>query len=237
MHLDDHVVVVHKPSGLLVHRSNIDKYETEFLVQRLRDQIGQQVFPVHRLDKPTSGLMVLALNKDAARHLAEQFEQRQVSKVYMAIVRGYVEDQLINYPLKEEFDKMTDSLALQTKPPQDAVTELVTLGQIELPFPVARYQSGRFSIVKLFPKTGRKHQLRRHLSHLRHPIVGDSTHGDGKQNRYARAHMKLDRLGLIASELSFMHPTVNKMLSFKTQIDDDLQYAFDLFNHEGFITN
>ena len=105
LYQDEHIVVVHKPSGLLVHRSNIDRHETVFLIQQLRDQIGQQVFPVHRLDKPTSGLMVLALHKTAARELSNSFTEKQVSKAYIAIVRGYVSNQVIDYPLKEEQDK------------------------------------------------------------------------------------------------------------------------------------
>jgi tRNA pseudouridine65 synthase len=154
----------------------------------------------------------------------------------MAIVRGYVDDQTIDYPLKEELDKMTDSMATQNKPAQEAVTDVITLGHLELPYPVSRYQSGRFSLLKLLPKSGRKHQLRRHLSHIRHPIIGDTSHGDGKQNRYAKEHLQLNRLCLIASELHFTHPTTSEMLSFTTDLDDDLQYAFDLFRPVSFKT-
>lgn len=227
---DDDIVVVHKPSGLLVHRSAIDKHETQFLVQSLRDQIGQNVFPVHRLDKPTSGLMVLALNKYSARTLTQHFENRITYKEYLALVRGYVDDQDIDYALKEQADKMTDSLAQQNKPAQHAHTQLKLIEKVELQIPLGRYQTARFSLVKLIPKTGRKHQIRRHMAHIRHPILGDTTHGDGKQNSFARDHLGLHRLALIANVLAFPHPVSAELLSFSTDIDDDLTGAFSIFD-------
>ncbi len=229
LYLDQDVVVVHKPSGLLVHRSAIDRHETRFLLQMLRDQIGQHVYPVHRLDKPTSGLMVLALHKQAATRLTSSFTERQTKKSYLAVVRGYVNDQVIDYPLKELHDKMTDHLADKDKSAQDAVTQLKLIDTVEVPEPVGRYASARFSLVKLFPRTGRKHQLRRHMAHIRHPILGDTTHGDGKQNKFARSYLNLNRLALIADELSFPHPTSNECQQFTTDIDDDLKRVFGLF--------
>lgn len=232
LYKDEHIVVVHKPSGLLVHRSKIDRYETVFLMQELRNQIDQQVFPVHRLDKPTSGVMVMALNSNTARLLSEMFAEKQVHKTYLAIVRGYLEDQIIDYPLKEELDKISDKLADPNKEAQSAITEVKVLAKAELPFPVSRYNTGRFSVVKLTPLTGRKHQLRRHLAHIRHPIIGDTSHGDGKQNQYARKHLHLNRLGLLASELSFKHPVTAQEMSFATALDEDLKQAFAVFDKQ-----
>lgn len=229
LYKDDDIIVVHKPSGLLVHRSAIDKYETEFLVEQLREQIGLRVFNVHRIDKPTSGLMVLALNKHSAQKLSLSFQAHKVSKEYLAIVRGYTQDQVIDYALKEKLDKMTDNNANQNKAAQAAISELSTLATIELGIPLGRYQSARFSLVKLVPKTGRKHQLRRHMAHIRHPIVGDTTHGDGKQNRFARTHLGLTRLALLASKLSFPHPVSGKILHFTAELDKDLEKAFSVF--------
>lgn len=230
LYIDQDIVVVHKPSGLLVHRSTIDKHETRFLLQILRDQIGQHVYPVHRLDKPTSGLMVLALNKQAAITLTQSFTARETEKSYLAVVRGYVTDQIIDYPLKEIHDKMTDQLADKDKGAQDAITHLQQLATAEVNQPVGRYASARYSLVSLHPKSGRKHQLRRHMAHIRHPILGDTTHGDGKQNKFARRYLNLHRLALIAYTLSFPHPTTNEYLQFNTEIDDDLQGVFELFN-------
>lgn len=227
---DEHLIVVHKPSGLLVHRSKIDKYETRFLLQSLRDQIGKKVYPVHRLDKPTSGLIVFALDSDCAQLMTEQFTNKQVKKTYLAVVRGYVDNQIIDYPLKEQLDKMTDSLAQQNKEAQGAITKLSKIKHIELPIPVGRYQQARFSLVRLEPHTGRKHQLRRHLAHIRHPILGDTTHGDGTQNKFARAHLSLHRLALIANTIEFTHPYTTEALALKSNIDSDLGAAFTMFD-------
>lgn len=227
---DKSMVVVHKPPGLLVHRSAIDKYETEFLVQQLRDQIGQQVFVVHRLDKPTSGLMVLALDKPSARAISTSFAERQTYKEYMAIVRGYATPQIIDYALKEKLDKMTDAKANKNKEAQEAISEVVLMATTEIDKPAGRYASARFSVVKLIPKTGRKHQLRRHMAHVNHPIVGDTTHGDGKQNQFARTHLDVNRLALVATKLSVPHPVSNELMTFTTQIDDDLKPVFSIFD-------
>jgi tRNA pseudouridine65 synthase len=227
---DADIIVVHKPSGLLVHRSDIDKHETMFLLQLLRDQIQQQVFPVHRLDKPTSGLMVLALNKDSARTLSQSFAQRTTFKQYTAIVRGYTQAQIIDYPLKEMFDKMTDTQSSKDKPAKDAITRVEVLSTAEVQQPVGRYNSARYSAVRLSPDTGRKHQLRRHMSHIRHPIIGDTSHGDGKQNQFARSHLNVNRLALVATKLSIHHPISNELMTFTTQIDEDLQAAFSIFD-------
>ncbi len=227
---DEHIVVVHKPSGLLVHRSNIDKYETEFLLQTLRDQIGHLVYPVHRLDKPTSGLMVFGLSKQAAQVLTEAFTQKEVAKSYLAVVRGFVVDQIIDYPLKEQLDKMTDQLACQQKAPQDAVTAVKVLATTTVNKPVGRYEQARFSLVSLTPHTGRKHQLRRHMAHIRHPIIGDTTHGDGKQNQFGRVHLSLHRLALLASTLQFSHPVSGQNMQFEAELDQDLEGIWQIFN-------
>jgi len=234
---DKCMVVVHKPPGLLVHKSAIDKYETEFLVQQLRDQIGQAVFVVHRLDKPTSGLMVLALDKASARALSNAFAERQTYKEYLAVVRGYATPQYIDYALKEQLDKMTDAKANKNKDPQEAFTEVKVLATAELDIPAGRYSTARFSAVKLIPKTGRKHQLRRHMAHISHPILGDTTHGDGKQNKFARTNLQLNRLALVATKLSVPHPESAKIMKFTTHMDEDLKFAFSIFGDEVIVSD
>ncbi|WP_395344548.1 tRNA pseudouridine(65) synthase TruC [Ningiella sp. W23] len=227
---DEHIVVVHKPSGLLVHRSLIDKRETQFLVQQLRDQIGCYVYSVHRLDKPTSGLIVFALSSAVAKLLSFAFEQGEVSKCYHAIVRGYLHDaQVLDYPLVEDLDKMTDKLS-KANPAKQAITSIKPVEHFELPFPVSRYKTSRFTWVELKPRTGRKHQLRRHMAHLRHPIIGDTTHGDGRQNRYAREHLSLNRLALVATSLSFKHPLSHEPLTLSTELDEDVKQALFILN-------
>ena len=204
---DDSVVVINKPAGLLVHRSWIAREATEFAMQKLRDQIGQHVYPVHRLDRPTSGLLVFGKDAHSARLLSEQFAERGVSKGYHAIVRGYLGDGVLDYPLKEELDKIADKHAQQNKESQPAITEYRCVQQFELPVAVTeRHPTSRYSLMALSPKTGRKHQLRRHMAHLRHPIIGDTRHGDSRQNRYFREHHGLTRLLLAATSLAFRHP-------------------------------
>ena len=227
LYQDEHLVAVNKPSGLLVHRSMIDKTETEFALQLVRDQIGQYVYPVHRLDKPTSGVLVFALTKEMAKAMSELFKSRESHKEYIAIVRGYIDESgTIDYPLKEQFDKMTDSKVQTDKEPQEAVTEFKCLSSVELPYPVSRYKVARYSLVKLFPKTGRKHQLRRHMKHLFHPIVGDTTHGRGEHNKLFREKFDCHRLLLHASAISFVHPLSKQQMRIEAKIDEVFESLF-----------
>ena len=221
LYQDEYLVAVDKPAGMLVHRSFLDKHETLFVMQTLRNQLGQHVFPVHRLDRPTSGVLLFALSSEVARLLTEQHQQESWQKFYLAVVRGYVKEPLLlDYALKEQLDKVADKKARQDKIAQDARTAIWPLAQVELPFAVGRYPAARYSLVALQPQTGRKHQLRRHMSHLRHPIVGDTTHGDGKHNRLFSDHFGNERLLLIAKRLSIHHPITGSLLHFDAGIDD-----------------
>jgi tRNA pseudouridine65 synthase len=207
LYRDEHYIAVDKPAGLLVHRSRVDRSATRFALQMVRDQAGQHVYPVHRLDKPTSGVLVFALHPEAARRLSDAFAGRQVRKVYLAVVRGFVGDEdVIDYPLKEKLDKTTDGLADPDKPAQTAVTAYRRLGQVELDYAVSRYPTSRYSLVEAHPRTGRKHQLRRHFKHIFHPIIGDGKYGDYRHNRFFRMQLGCARMLLAAVELSFLHP-------------------------------
>ncbi|MDO1509670.1 MULTISPECIES: tRNA pseudouridine(65) synthase TruC [unclassified Neisseria] len=198
-------IAVNKPAGMLVHRSWLDSRETQFVMQTLRDQIGRRVYPVHRLDRPTSGVLLFALDSKSAHALAQQFAAQTVQKTYWAVVRGYLNGAgRIDYPLKEEADKIADPFADPDKPAQPAVTDYRCLAQTEQPFQsAARYPTSRYSWAELTPHTGRKHQLRRHMKHIFHPIVGDTTHGDTAQNRAVAAHTGTTRLMLHARSLTF----------------------------------
>lgn len=228
---DEHIVVINKSANLLVHRSWIDKYETRFAIQMLRDQIGQYVYPVHRLDKPTSGVLVFALSKDVARSLSNQMQESGFEKEYIAVVRGYTDNSgLIDYALKEVLDKMTDKKADKNKDAKKAVTEYEKLSQIELPFPVGKYETTRYSLLRLKLKTGRKHQLRRHMKHILHPIVGDTKYGRGEHNRFFREKFNCHRLLLHASELSFMHPIFKKKIICKAGLDESFTKVLEELN-------
>ncbi|CAK9885865.1 MAG: tRNA pseudouridine synthase C [Candidatus Erwinia impunctatus] len=230
LYQDDDLIAVNKPAGWLVHRSWLDRHETRFIMQTLRDQIGQHVFTVHRLDRPTSGVLLLGLSSDVARALAEQFEQHRIKKTYHALVRGWLEGEgTLDYPLREEQDKIADKYS-QEKPFKSAITRWRALEHIALPVPVSKYPTSRFSLVELIPETGRKHQLRRHMAHLRHPIIGDSAHGDLKQNRSAAIHFGMNRLMLHASQLTLDHPVTGQKVCLSAPLDPCWEEVMTCFN-------
>jgi tRNA pseudouridine65 synthase len=204
LYQDDAIVVVNKPSGLLVHRSPIDRHETRFAVQLLRDRLGRHVYPVHRLDKGTSGALAFALDKATAAALAEQFAGKHVRKTYVAVVRGWPPASgVIDHPLDAVQDAYAPAADAGPKPCR---TVYRTLAKVELPVRVDRYPTARYALVELEPETGRRHQLRRHLAHLSHPIVGDSTYGKGRHNRLFAERFGVRRLLLACVGLEFAHP-------------------------------
>ena len=231
LYQDEYLVAINKPSGLLVHKSPIDKHETRFALQLVRDQIGQYVHPVHRLDKPTSGVLLFALDTQIAKSMSELFRSSKVEKEYIAIVRGYTQERsMIDYPLKQMLDTKAQKLQGITKESQDAQTEYRRLEAIELPFPVSRYPVARYSLVKLFPKTGRKHQLRRHMKHIFHPIVGDTKHGRGEHNKLFREKFACHRLLLHSNRLKFTHPLSQKEIVIDAPLDDMFTGLCKTFN-------
>ena len=204
LYQDEHYVAVHKPAAMLVHRSAVDKTETRFCLQILRDQIGHSVHPCHRLDKPTSGVLLFALDKEAHQLGSRLFADKSVRKTYRAVVRGWMNEAgLIDHPLAYIPDGK--EYRGQSKP-QEAITEYRCLQQFELPKPVGPYDTARYSEVELFPGTGRMHQLRRHMKHVNHHIVGDTRYGDGVHNRFFREELDSHRLLLMAVELIWPHP-------------------------------
>ena len=219
LYQDEHLVVVNKPSGLLVHRSAIDCHENENAMKIVRDQLGQWVYPFHRLDKSTSGVLAFALDKEIARRMTQSFTDKKVIKTYLAVVRGYTrEEERIDHPIKER-NKMTDQRADKDKPAQEAITEYRRLATVELLHPVGRYETARYSLVQATPLTGRTHQIRRHMKHIFHPVVNDTTYGDGKHNDFFRTHFKCSRLLLHARELEFIHPGSGLKLRIQAPMD------------------
>jgi tRNA pseudouridine65 synthase len=227
---DEHLIAVNKPSGLLVHRSEIDRHETRFALQIVRDQIGQRVYPLHRLDKPTSGVLLFALSPEIARQASEQFSSHQIQKQYLAVVRGYAPEQgHIDHALKEELDKYTDKKARENKPPQEAQTDFQRLATIELPVEIERYPQSRYSMVLCQPKTGRKHQIRRHMKHISHPIIGDAKHGKGIHNRYFKEHLEAGRLLLHAAEMTITHPVHGAPITLTAPLDATMSNLLQRF--------
>lgn len=230
LYRDDHLVAIDKPAGLLVHPSWIDRHETRCAMMLLRDQLGQYVYPVHRLDKPTSGVLLFALSPEIARRLAEVFTDRQVEKRYLAVVRGFTDESgNIDHALKEKPDKVTDRRARPDKPPQPAVTEYRRLATLELPVRVDRYPSSRYSLVEARPLTGRKHQIRRHFKHLAHPIIGDSRYGKSSHNRLFAEQFACPRLLLAATRLMLPHPVGGEILRLEAPLDAAFNRVVDAF--------
>jgi tRNA pseudouridine65 synthase len=214
LYRDEDVVAIAKPSGLLVHRTPLDRWATEFAVQRLRDQLGCAVYPAHRLDKATSGVLLFALSPEARARLGDAFANGEVEKRYLAIVRGWPPAELvIDHPL-ERLDDDDDGSGTAARS-QPAVTQLTRLGTAELPVRVDRYPSSRYALVELQPTSGRRHQLRRHLKHAGYPIVGDTTYGQGRHNRLFREHFGVDRLLLAAVALKVPHPRTGAPLHIR----------------------
>lgn len=260
LYQDDYLVAVDKPTGLFVHRSFMDKDEIYFALQLVRDQVGKYVYPVHRLDRPTSGVLLFALTKEVAQKLNEAFANKShaaselshqsssgansrltsklndnelvtLTKTYYALVRGHLpitkQRELIDYSLKEKLDKLGDKYVSRDKAPQSAQTYYQVLKQASLPIALGKFDSVRYSLVKLEPITGRRHQIRRHLAHLRHPIIGDINYGDNKQNPFFEQHFGFKRLMLIAKSLSFIHPVTNKLITINAEFDQQWQSVFN----------
>jgi tRNA pseudouridine65 synthase len=206
LYRDAALIAVHKPSGLLVHRTGIDRHETRFAVQHLREQCGRFVFPTHRLDKGASGVLVFAFDAESARRLGQAFETGEVRKRYQALVRGWPADSgVIDHPLARLRDHYSDGRG-EAGLPQAALTHFRSLVRWEIARRVDRYPTSRYALLELEPVTGRRHQLRRHLKHIAHPIIGDATYGQGRHNRLFQALFENGRLLLACTRIEFPHP-------------------------------
>ncbi|MCK9489254.1 MAG: pseudouridine synthase [Xanthomonadales bacterium] len=221
VHDDGQVLAVDKPAGLAVHRSRMVASDDSYLIDRLRQQIGGDLFLVNRLDRATSGLVLLARNREVAAHLGRQLMARQVDKRYLAIVRGWPEDSgSIDYPLT------VGGMKGERKP---ALTHWRRLAQIEVPIAIGRYPQQRYSLLELVPETGRYRQLRRHLHHIHHPIIGDTTLGRGEHNRLFREHFACHRMLLHAWRLALEHPDSGQPLALAAPLDASWHWLLERF--------
>ncbi len=216
LYQDDALVAINKPHGLLVHRSPLAADASEFAVQLLRDQLGQRVYPVHRLDRKTGGVLLFALTEALNAAMQQQFMNGQIKKSYLAIVRGYTPDTLtIDYPLRRDDGNGAGIL-------QEAVTHLTTRQRTEIPLPFGRHETSRYSLVELTPETGRMHQLRKHMAHILHPIIGDRPHGCNKQNRLFLEKFVMNTMLLHAQQLRFQHPLTNETVRISAPVQAEL---------------
>ncbi|MDN3524781.1 pseudouridine synthase [Halomonas sabkhae] len=227
---DEHLVAVHKPADMLVHRSALARGERHFLVQTLRDQIGQHVYPVHRLDRPTSGLVVFALDSRTASTLGDDFAAHRVGKRYLAVVRGHgPEHECLDYALRDEDGRRPKA----EMPARAARTAITRLDDVELPVRVDRYPSARYSLMEARPLTGRRHQIRRHLSRRGYPIIGDAKHGKSVHNRFFAEQLDCPRLLLAAVGLDFTHPVHGQPIQLGCALDARMTSLFQRFGWSG----
>lgn len=224
---DEYFIAVDKPAGVLVHKTNLAKEEEELLaVQMLRDQINCKVYPLHRIDRPTTGVLLFGKSSESASLLQPLFPTDLVEKEYLAVVRGYLPEKsgCIDSPLKKnlvgEF--------------QEASTLYTSVSKVEIPIPSSpRYPTSRYSLIQAFPKTGRMHQIRRHMAHIRHYIIGDNTHGDNKQNNFFRKQYGLQNMLLHAYKLNFSHPVFNSQIQIKAALPEHFMDITDKLGLEG----
>ncbi len=217
---DEYYVAINKPSGLLIHPSIIDRHEKLNAMALLRDKLGQKVYIIHRLDKPTSGVVLFALSPEAARKGAEAFADKEMKKTYLAVVRGFTENRgLIDSPLADVSDKLMDKKKKRNDNLRPAITGYRKIAQAELPVLISRHPISRYSLLEVHPQTGRMHQIRRHLKRIRHPIIGDTKHGDHKHNHYFRDNLDCPRLLLASTELVFLHPYLKSHIKLTASLD------------------
>ena len=208
VHEDEQLIVINKPAGLLVHRTKIARDVQEFALQLLRDQVGYQVFPIHRLDRKTSGILLFAKQKEFVHPFQLVLQDQKTQKRYVAIVRGYFPESItVDHPLLNDEGKK-----------QDALTQFNLLKHTEVLLPFGKFNTSRYSLIEAFPQSGRMHQIRKHLNHLRHPIIGDRPHGCNKQNALFLKEYGLKKMLLHAESIHFSHPFTDKIIEVKAAL-------------------
>lgn len=222
---DESLLVLDKPAGIPMHASRILADQPATLLALARELAGRMVFMVHRLDRPVSGAVVMACNREAQASLGHQFEHREVTKCYLAVVRGWSEPSgtISHALLPPPDDRKASSVA------RDAVTRFQVIAQTEVPIAIPPYETSRYSLLALYPETGRRHQLRRHMKHVSHPIIGDTTYGRGEHNRMFRQEFDCRRLLLHAWSLSIRHPVNGSKLRFRAPLDRDFGKIVETF--------
>jgi len=211
LYQDDELVAINKPHGLAVHASPMIGNTDIFALQLLRDQLGHYVYPLHRIDRKTSGILLFATNKKMHTEVHQLFMNRQIDKVYLAIVRGFLSD-------SGTIDK---ELTNETGKSQSALTHYKCLEKSELPISFDKHTTSRYSLVQISIETGRTHQIRRHFNHLRHPIIGDRPHGCSKQNKLFKERWNMDSMLLHAWQMKFIHPKYQTEICIQAPVSEE----------------
>lgn len=223
LYQDEHIVAINKPHGLLVHRSAIARDAKVFALQILKKQLDTMVYPSHRLDRKTSGVLLFALDKTTDSMMQQKFQNKEVEKKYLALVRGFAPVEMtIDYALKK------DDFTIQ-----EAVTHFMTLESFEIDLPQGIHQSSRYSLVEASPETGRMHQLRKHFAHIFHPIIGDRPYGCNKQNKFWLDQFQMNTMLLHASELVFVHPHTNRPIHIKAALSDQFKRVLTILKNSN----
>jgi tRNA pseudouridine65 synthase len=229
IHADDALLIVDKPAGMAMHRSHLVGADADYFIDRLRLQFDGPLHLVNRLDRATSGLVVVARSRELAAVLGEQFMARAVAKTYLAIVRGWPDESgEIDYPLTG---------AAMSGPRKPALTSWRRIATVEVPVAMGRYAQQRYALLMLEPLTGRYRQLRRHLHHVHHPVIGDTTHGRGDHNRLFKQHFRSHRLLLHAWRLSLDHPVDRHRMEVHAPLDSTWQRLVAHFNWSADMAN
>ncbi len=224
---DAHLLAIDKPTGLLVHRTREAAGVEDCALSRVRRETGTYVFPVHRLDRATSGVLLFARDQEVASALARAFACGAVHKRYLALVRGWLDREgMIDHPLVRDFERPAAG-----QPLLGARTAWRRLARIECAFAVgSRHPTSRYALVEARPETGRRQQIRRHFHHASHPVIGDTTHGDGAHNRAVAAWLGHTRLWLHARAITFVHPVSGTPITIEAPLGGDWQR---LLAHDG----
>ena len=223
LYVDAHIAVVNKPAGVMAHDSKLARGETDFVADRLRAQFGKPIFLIHRLDRATSGCLLVAFDRESASTLGKVLMSREVEKDYLAVCRGWPEpDFIVDHAIDGGPGKP------EKKP---ALTRFVRLATGELPLPSGEFDTSRYALLRCQPETGRFRQIRRHLKHAFHHLIGDTSHGDGRHNRHFRMQA-VHRMLLHAVRLSFPHPVTGERIEAVAPLDAEFRKAFALFGWE-----
>ena len=216
LYQDNELIAVNKPAGLAVHRSRMVGNAEEFLIDLLREQLGGNVYLAHRLDRATSGVLLVARSSETAAAIGEQFMGRSVRKYYLTVVRGWPDPEqgVIDYALPG---------SRETGPRREASTRYRRLATIEVPLELGRYPQQRYALVLAEPQTGRFRQIRKHLAHIHHPVIGDCQHGRGDHNRLYKQHFSCHRMLLHAQRLCFAHPLNGRPMGIDAPLDREYE--------------
>ncbi|MCF2875867.1 MULTISPECIES: pseudouridine synthase [unclassified Tenacibaculum] len=220
---DEYIICVSKPNNVVVHHAHHSRNvsDEDSLLQLLFNQFGKKFYPIHRLDRKTSGIILLAKETSYVSKFQELFTNNEIQKTYYGIVRGHApESKIIDSPVKGRDANVH----------KDAETLLELVDKITLDIPVKPYDTSRYSLVKLSPKTGRLHQLRIHMNKISHPLIGDPKYGDKNHNTMFIENFNCENLFLHAYSLTFKHPISNKEMILKAKLPNDWNILFEKFN-------